>query len=118
IVRLLFWPGVQNPHYGPSVLPSTHGPTVGAVVTLLVLAAAVIMTGWLATRPERRDARPLTAPLWILIAFLPAANLLVPAGQILAERTLYVSSVGAALLVAWSVHKLLRFRVPAPRVVA
>src|SRR5205085_250974 len=53
-----------------------------------------------------RDARPLVAILWTLIAFLPASNLLTATGQILAERTLYVSSIGVAMLVAWGLDRI------------
>ena len=39
---------------------------------------------------------------WIAIAFSPVANLLFPTGILVAERTLYLPSVGLALAVgAW-----------------
>ena len=53
---------------------------------------------------RRGDRRPLVAIAWVAIAFLPASNLLVPTGQLLAERTLYLPSVGVALLVAWGIN--------------
>jgi hypothetical protein len=67
---------------------------------------------------RRGDRRPLTAMAWMFIAFFPASNLLVPTGQILAERTLYGATIGAAMLVAWAVAALVdasRTLVPAPR---
>lgn len=118
VLRLLVWPGVQNPHYGPSVLPQAHGPTMAGVTTVLVLLASLAATGWLALRGKRRDARPIAALLWALVAFFPASNLLVPTGQILAERTLYVASVGVALLVAWGIDALLAVRVVPRRLMA
>jgi tetratricopeptide (TPR) repeat protein len=52
---------------------------------------------------------------WIALAFLPASNLLVPTGQVLAERTLYLPSVGAMMLAAWLLDRLAsRFERNAP----
>ncbi len=102
VLRLLVWPGVQNPHYGPSALPGTPGLNMSAVATLLVLATALACTAWLRWRHHSRDGRPLVAVLWTLVAFLPASNLLAATGQVLAERTLYVSSIGVTMLVAWT----------------
>jgi hypothetical protein len=73
-----------------------------ALATVVVLAVC----GVAAFRFRHRDSRPLAAILWTGVAFLPASNLLVPTGQILAERTLYVSSIGAAMLVAWGLDLL------------
>jgi tetratricopeptide (TPR) repeat protein len=66
-----------------------------ATAALIVVAACVLA--------RRGDRRPLVAIAWVAIAFLPASNLLVPTGQLLAERTLYLPSVGVALLAAWGV---------------
>ncbi len=93
ILRLLVWPPKLNPHYGPSVFGQ---PGAWLAATVAVLAALVALAAWSARRGDRR---PLTAMLWTVIAFLPASNLLVPTGQILAERTLYVPSIGVAMLV-------------------
>jgi predicted Zn-dependent protease len=48
---------------------------------------------------------------WIAAALLIVANLLAPTGILLAERTLYLPSVGAVLLVAWLWNEL-TVRVP------
>jgi hypothetical protein len=97
VVTLLFWPQQLLPHYGPEALRAT-GPSIAGASALVVLVAAAAL-GWVLAR--RGDRRPLAALAWMCIAFLPASNLLVPTGQILAERTLYVASIGAAMLVAW-----------------
>src|SRR5581483_2756256 len=101
IGQLLWWPGVLNPHYGPSVLPARPGATPAAMLTLGAIAIAIASAAWLAWRSVARDRRPLGAVVWCLVAFLPASNLLVATGQILSERTLYLSSIGAAMLVGW-----------------
>ena len=38
--------------------------------------------------------------VWVAIAVLPVSNLILPTGILLAERTLYLASVGAVLAVA------------------
>jgi hypothetical protein len=64
--------------------------TIGVVIVLIVLSIRRARSG---------DSRPLAALAWILIAFLPASNLLSATGQILSERTLYGASVGVAMLI-------------------
>ncbi|MGH7678946.1 MAG: hypothetical protein ACRENU_10805 [Gemmatimonadaceae bacterium] len=96
LLGLLTWPRQINPHYGPTTFP-TAGATSIALLTLVALAAVLGIAARLAVRGDRRF---LAATLWVLVAFLPASNLLVPTGQLLAERTLYVPSIGVVLLVA------------------
>jgi tetratricopeptide (TPR) repeat protein len=55
----------------------------------------------------RRAALRLGLALWML-AFLPAANLLMPIGTIMGERLAYLPSVGLALLLAESLGRLPR----------
>ena len=98
VLALLFWPVRLLPHYGPEVLTAA-GPSLVGFATLVVLAAGVALAWALARRGDRRL---LAATGWLLIAFLPASNLLVATGQILAERTLYGASIGAAMVVAWT----------------
>ena len=106
VARLMIWPTVQNPHYGPSMLPQVTGPTAAAVVTVAVIVVAVAASLWLACRSPSHDSRPAVAIAWCLLAFLPASNLLTATGQILAERTLYVSSMGVAMLLAWGLDRV------------
>ncbi len=102
IARLLVWPSKLRMHYGSDIVVPLTEPTIWAVLSLT--SAAIIVT--LAALSARRgDRRPLVAIAWVAIAFLPASNLLVPTGQLLAERTLYLPSVGIALLVAWGANQ-------------
>ena len=93
---LLFWPARLMMHYGPSAIPAQSALTLRAAMSLLGLTVCVIAA---AMHPAGR--RPAAALVWIVLGYLPASNLLVPTGQLLAERTLYLPSVGAAMLVAW-----------------
>ena len=105
IAQLLLWPRTINPHYGPSTFVS-H-PATRALATI----AVIVVAGWAAALLARRgDRRLLTALACAVIAFLPASNLLTPTGQILAERTLYVASIGAVMILALIVDALDRRR--------
>lgn len=95
IFRLLVWPSAPNPHYGPTALAHT-GADWWAAATLGIVVIVIWATAWLAARGDRR---PLAAVGWTIVAFLPASNLLVATGQILSERTLYVPSIGVAMLI-------------------
>jgi protein O-mannosyl-transferase len=104
--RLLLWPSRLRMHYGSDIVIPLTEPTIWSVLSLATAAIIVACAAWLARRGERR---PLVAIAWVAIAFLPASNLLVPTGQLLAERTLYLPSVGVALLVAWGINAVYGF---------
>ncbi|MEO8881480.1 MAG: tetratricopeptide repeat protein [Gemmatimonadaceae bacterium] len=103
IGRLLIWPSKLRMHYGSDIVIPLTEPTIWAVLSL---ASAAIIVACAALLARRGDRRPLVSIAWVAIAFFPASNLLVPTGQLLAERTLYLPSVGMALLVAWGANQL------------
>jgi tetratricopeptide (TPR) repeat protein len=103
VAKLLVWPSALRMHYGSDAVPPLTGPTVRAILSLVTATLLVLLATIIARRGDRR---PLAALGWIAIAFLPASNLLVPTGQLLAERTLYLPSVGVALLAAWGIDRL------------
>jgi tetratricopeptide (TPR) repeat protein len=114
ILRLLIWPGPPTPYYGPSVL-AQPGAATWATLTIVTVLAVLSVGAWLA---KRGDRRVLAAVAWILVAFLPASNLLVATGQILSERTLYVPSIGIAMLIGLALQAVwsISGRMPALRV--
>jgi tetratricopeptide (TPR) repeat protein len=109
ILGLLVWPRLHNPYYGPSTFPMGVHAIIAAVLTLVTLTLVVLVALRLARRPggnSSPDARLLAGIGWALLAFLPASNLLVATGQILAERTLYLSSIGIAMVLAWGMDRI------------
>lgn len=106
IIGLLLWPTGVNPHYGPTTFPEQRAAF--AFLGLIALAAMVTLGFFLARRGDRRI---LAATGVALLAFLPASNLLVPTGQVLAERTLYLPSVGAAMLMGLLLDRVGRIHV-------
>jgi hypothetical protein len=95
--RLLIWPARLQADYGPPQIP-IGGPfgtrhLLGLAVLLVWTAALVVAV--------RRSARLIAVGLlWIPIALSPVSNLLFPTGILLAERTLFLPSVGVALIMA------------------
>ena len=94
--RLLVFPVDLAADYAPAVLfPAlTWGPDV--VLGLLGIVGAVAAAVFFWTR-ERLVAFGI---VWFGITILPVTNLLVPTGVLLAERTLYMPSVGLAMVAA------------------
>ncbi|MBX6332290.1 MAG: glycosyltransferase family 39 protein, partial [Gemmatimonadaceae bacterium] len=102
--KLLFWPNRLIMHYGNDIVVPQHRITTAAALSIAVVALATLGAALLARRGDRR---PLVAIGWIALSYFPASNILVPTGQLLAERTLYLPTVGAAMLVAWGIERLM-----------
>ena len=101
--RLLLWPARLQAEYGPPALPleAPFGAMHGLGVMLLAAAVALVLWGW------RRNRPVAFAALWAGIALLPVSNVLSAAGLVLAERTLFLPSVGVVLLLGAAVAALL-----------
>jgi hypothetical protein len=98
--RLLLWPAHLQADYGPPDVHVAEGwggaQTLG--LALLVGSLALALLNW-----RRRPTVPFGL-LWLGIALLPASNLLVATGILLAERTLLLPSVGTSLVLAALAH--------------
>jgi len=104
VLRLLVWPFDLSPDYHPMVIERlTHPTAAGALGLLMIVTLAVLALAlW-------RRHRPWSLGLLVIgLAWLPTANLLFPSGIVLAERTLYLPSVGLALLAALAADVLVR----------
>jgi hypothetical protein len=94
-LRLFAWPAHLQADYSPQEITGALGWGTAQTLGLFILAAAVI--GALAAR---RTAPVVTfGIIWVAIALFPVSNVLVPTGIVLAERTLYLASVGFLLIV-------------------
>jgi len=98
VAELLAWPTRLSMHYGPTTVRPYHAISLAAAAAIL---AAVAIAGGALVLARRGDRRPLVAIGWIALAYLAASNILVPTGQLLAERTLFFSSAGAVMLAGW-----------------
>jgi tetratricopeptide (TPR) repeat protein len=94
--RLLLWPARLLADYSPQEVPVLPSPTPyhtgGALFLLCVIVLAIVAV--------RRFPLVTFALAWIAISIAPVANILLPTGILLAERTLFVPSVAVVLLVA------------------
>jgi tetratricopeptide (TPR) repeat protein len=96
LVRLLVWPFDLSADYHPRVVDRLTALGVPALLglALLLACAALAVLVW-------RRNRAVAAGLVIIgVAWLPTSNLLFPAGIVIAERTLYLPSVGLVLVAA------------------
>ena len=92
--RLLLWPAHLQGDYSPSELVARYSWVTDATVGVLLIAGAVV-----AAMAARRRAPVISfGMVWTAVALLPVHNVLVPTGIVLAERTLFLPSVGAMLV--------------------
>lgn len=95
-LRLLLFPMDLVADYSPGVLMPVHEPGLQLLAGLLVgiLAVLVVAASW------KRSRAMALGVVFFGVAVLPVSNLVVPIGVLLAERTLYLPSVGLAFGVA------------------
>jgi len=98
--RLLVFPLTLRADYSPAertIVASLFDPRFALGLVCCAVWAALLILAW--RRGRRLEAFGLG---WIGIAFLPVANILFPVGVVIAERTVYLPSIGLALaLGAW-----------------
>ncbi len=94
--RLLFWPAHLQGEYGPPSVSLIGAPLGHYLLGAPILAGALVLLAW----GWYREKTLALGLLWMAAAILPVSNLLAPTGVLLAERTLFLPSVGAVLLVA------------------
>ncbi len=95
-LRLLFLPARLSADYSPDFLPITDHITFGVVAGAVLLALCI----GIAVVARNRAPAVTFALAWIGGTLLIVSNLILPSGILLAERTLYLASVGACILLA------------------
>jgi hypothetical protein len=100
-IRLLVWPSHLAAEYAPRAISLHDGfdRTLLIALVLLTLVAALFL---LAARWWHAAAFGLA---WVAVTLLLVSNLVVPTGVLLAERTLFLPSVGAMLFVATALSR-------------
>jgi len=94
IAQLILFPTRLSADYSPNDVVVASGPALSQIPGLFICFGTVLLVFALRTRA------PVVSfgLLWLIIAFLPVSNLLVPAGFVTAERTLFFPSIGAVLM--------------------
>jgi hypothetical protein len=94
-IRLFFWPARLSADYGPPDIVIAQGPSIAQLPGLLILVATLAFGVLL-----RRRAPVISFGIaFVVVTLLPSSNFILPAGIVLAERTLFLPSVGAMLVV-------------------
>ena len=108
IGRLFIWPDHLSSDYSPQMVPGYGGWNVDLIpgAILLLCIAILFFVSW------RRAPVVSFGIAWLAIAYSPVANILIPSGILIAERTLLVPSVGvvlaAGVLVPWVLERMNR----------
>ena len=105
-IRLFLFPAHLASEYGPPAIPIAQGVEIwqlpGFLLLVATLAIAVVL--------RRRQPVIAFGIAFLCVTLLPSSNFLLPAGIVLAERTLFSPSAGAMLAVAGVVAALVRWR--------
>ena len=114
-VRLLVLPLDLASDYSPNVIPISIGwnaaNLVGLFLALATLVGALIAWRRPAMARGRDTARAVGfGVVWFLITISPLSNVLFLTGVLLAERTMYLPSVGYVAIAGWLVVRLARER--------
>jgi tetratricopeptide (TPR) repeat protein len=112
-VRLWVLPLDLSADYSPDVIPISFGwnatNLVGVALALAVLVGALVAWRRAPVGPGTDSSRLVGfGVVWFLIAISPVSNVLFLSGVLLAERTLYLPSVGLAAATGWLVVRLSR----------
>lgn len=94
-LRLFFWPARLSADYGPPDVDIAQGPSVSQIPGLLLLIAVV----GAALVLRRRKPVMSFGIAFACLALLPSSNFLLPAGIVVAERTMFLASAGAMVFV-------------------
>jgi hypothetical protein len=94
-LRLLLWPAHLSVEYGPPAYPVTPNFELYQLPGMIIVAAMLILgvVAW-------RRAPAVSFGVWVFIlTLLPTSNFIVPSGILIAERTLFLPSVGVMIAV-------------------
>lgn len=98
-LRLLLWPARLSTEYAPQHVEMAQGPSIAQLPGSLVLLGmlGLLVACW------RRSPVTAFGIGWLIVTLLPASNFIIPAGFIIAERTLLLPSIGAMIALASAV---------------
>jgi hypothetical protein len=95
-LRLLVFPVDLVSHYEPAVRFPSEGLDARVALGAATIGALIVV----ALRSWKRFPLVSLGIAFVAVAILPVSNLLFPTGVVLAERTLYLPSVGVSLVAA------------------
>ena len=102
-LRLLVWPASLSADYSYATIPLARGSVedwVGWIVVVAVVVSTIALF--------RRQRTAFFFGAFAFVTFLPASNLLFPTGTIMAERLMYLPSLGLIALLVLGVFAVFR----------
>jgi hypothetical protein len=100
--RLLLWPARLAVDYSPPGIPVILAPAPEVIPGLLMVVCATLV----AVASWQRHRLAAFGLAWLAITIFPVSNVVLRSGVILAERTLFLPSVGALIAVGVGVARL------------
>ncbi|MDQ2668190.1 MAG: hypothetical protein M3Z05_19640 [Gemmatimonadota bacterium] len=94
VAQLILFPIHLSADYSPPDVLIAEGPALSQLPGVFICLSAVLLAFVLRARARVASF----GLLWVILSFLPVSNLIVPAGFITAERTLFFPSAGAVLM--------------------
>lgn len=94
--RLFLWPAHLASEYGPPDIEIAQGFDLVQLPGLLLLVSTLAIAAVI----RRRQPAIAFGVAFLVITLLPSSNFIIPAGIVLAERTLFSPSAGAMIAVA------------------
>jgi tetratricopeptide (TPR) repeat protein len=114
-VRLWVFPLDLSADYSPDVIPVSLGWTPFNILGV-ALALGILVTTFVVWRRQEMGPSTVTSRaaafgvVWFIIAISPVSNTVFLSGVLLAERTMYLPSVGLAAATGWLIVRLYRER--------
>ncbi len=93
--RLFLWPAHLTTEYAPPFIEIAQGVSITQLPGLLLMIGVIGLTFAL----RRRIPAASFGLGWLIVAMSPVSNIVVPAGFLIAERTLLFPSVGVMIFV-------------------
>jgi hypothetical protein len=90
---LMLWPAHLQEDYSPAEIVGTSHWGLDQTVGVLILLVTLVLL----VRSWRRQPVAAFGILWFFIGIFPVSNIVVPTGIVLAERTLFLPSLGVTL---------------------
>lgn len=94
-LRLLLWPARLTAEYSPPYVEIMQGLSIAQLPGLIVLFGTL----GLCAATWKRSPTTAFGIAWVIVTLLPASNFIIPAGFLVAERTLLMPSIGAMIAV-------------------
>jgi hypothetical protein len=110
VIRLLFFPLDLSVDYGPAVIPVAYGWNYENLTGVFLVLGALLISLFAWRRgplsPGKLSSRAIGwGAVWFVITFSPTSNVAFLSGILLAERTLYLPSVGFVAAAAWAIAR-------------